>query len=140
VYLRTLFQRTYNFLKVKLNLFIMASYEGTLQPFIMNLVLWYMGVGHLASCMYFGGWGLIIGNDDGVLMEQCLNTALEGVIPTWYEWAWSRSPYCFDWVKQKSWNFGTHKLHLSENRNGDEISIASAKCKGLKIKTKNNTL
>ncbi len=63
----------------------MATYEGTLQPFIMNLVLWYMGVGHLASCAYFGGWGLIIGNDDGVLMEQCLNTAIIGVYPTFYE-------------------------------------------------------
>ena len=63
----------------------MATYEGTLQPFIINLILWGMGVGHLAACMAFGGWGLIIGNDDGILMEQCLNTAIIGVRPTFYE-------------------------------------------------------
>ena len=63
----------------------MATYEGFLQPFIINWMLWYMGYGHLVSCMYFGWWGLFIGNDDGVLAEQCLNTGLVGVRPTYFE-------------------------------------------------------
>ena len=63
----------------------MASYEGTLQPFIMNYILWGMGTGHFVLCMVFGAWGTIIGADNGVLMEQCLNTAIIGVLPTYYE-------------------------------------------------------
>tara|TARA_B110000503_G_C7065019_1_gene378343 strand:+ start:198 stop:389 length:192 start_codon:yes stop_codon:yes gene_type:complete len=63
----------------------MATYEGALQPFLMNYILWAMGTGHFTACMMIGAWGSIIGGDNGVLMEQCLNTLIIGVLPTYYE-------------------------------------------------------
>ncbi len=57
-----------------------ASYEGFLQPFIINLILWAAGIGKITGCMGLGFWGLIF-NDDGLLAEQCLNTGLVGGRP-----------------------------------------------------------
>ena len=61
-----------------------GSYEGFLQPFIINLYLWYASSGHQLQCVQYGVWGLLFANDDGVLISQCLKTGLVGAKATYY--------------------------------------------------------
>ena len=55
-----------------------AAYEGFLQPWIINMWLWYASSGHQMNCVAYGVWGLLFANDDGVLISQCLGTGLVG--------------------------------------------------------------
>ena len=61
-----------------------GAYEGFLQPFIINFYLWYASIGKQGNCVMFGLWGLFFGNDDGVLINQCMNTGLVGAKATYY--------------------------------------------------------
>ena len=46
-----------------------GTYEGFLQPWIINMYLWYMSIGHMGNCIGYGWWGLLWANDDGVLIN-----------------------------------------------------------------------
>ena len=60
------------------------SYEGFLQPWIINYWLWNASSGKQIQCVAYGLWGLLFGNDDGILIKQCLNTGLVGGHANYY--------------------------------------------------------
>ena len=60
------------------------EYEGFLQPWYFNWLLWWRAQMHLWTCVHFGAWGLFVGNDDGILMEQCLQTGIGGITPVYF--------------------------------------------------------
>ena len=64
---------------------VQASVEGFLQPFIWNLILSVMSLGKLVGCNQIGIWGLFFFNDDGEMMEKCLNTGFVGASAEYYE-------------------------------------------------------
>jgi len=61
------------------------SYIGFLQPWIINMYLYITSADHMLWCVWFGLWGLLFGNDSGVLAEQCMTTGLLGSKATYYE-------------------------------------------------------
>ena len=61
-----------------------GTYEGFLQPWIINMYLWYASIGHQGNCVLYGLWGLLFANDDGVLITQCMNTGLVGGKAVYY--------------------------------------------------------
>ena len=61
-----------------------GTYEGFLQPWIINMYLWMASSGHQMGCVTYGLWGLLFANDDGVFASQCMNTGLVGGKATYY--------------------------------------------------------
>ena len=61
-----------------------GTYEGFLQPWIINYWLWSTAMGHMGGCVGYGLWGLLFGNDDGILISQCMKTGLVGAKATYY--------------------------------------------------------
>ena len=47
-------------------------------PLLWNLFLWQTQVSKLMGCNQIGVWGLFWYNDNGEMMEACLNTGLTG--------------------------------------------------------------
>ena len=64
---------------------VQATVEGFLQPFVWNYILSNMSLGKLVSCNAIGMWGLFWFNDDGEMMEKCLNTGTVGASAEYYE-------------------------------------------------------
>ena len=59
--------------------------EGFLQPLVWNYILSQMSFGKLMACNNVGAWGLFFQDDDGVMMEKCLNTGYVGAAAEFYE-------------------------------------------------------
>ena len=63
---------------------VSATIEGFLQPFVWNVILAYFSFFKLYGCNVVGAWGLFWQDDDGVMMEKCLNTGFVGAKAEYY--------------------------------------------------------
>ena len=64
---------------------VQATIEGFLQPLIWNFILSQFSLGKLIGCTAVGSWGLFWFDDDGVMIEKCLNTGAVGAKAEFYE-------------------------------------------------------
>ena len=62
-----------------------ATYEGALQPLIINLILYSLSIGKLIGCAGISMWGILFFDDQGAMGEKCLNTGLVGAKAVYYE-------------------------------------------------------
>ena len=63
---------------------IAYRYSGFLEPWYINWFLFLLSLLHLTTCIIGGAWGLLVGNDYGILMEQCLATGVVGITPVYF--------------------------------------------------------
>jgi hypothetical protein len=62
---------------------VKAEYEGWFNPWLINWFLFGAQQNHFALCVMMNWWGLLW-NDNGVLMDRCLNTNANGLKVEWY--------------------------------------------------------
>ena len=64
---------------------VSATYEGFLQPLILNILLLQMQIGKFMSCGFLAGWAIFFYQDDGAVGDKCFRTGLVGAQAEFYE-------------------------------------------------------